>query len=111
MSDLVTALLCIGDDAKLKPGMYGIETRHIVAVAAEAAARIEALEAALVLAQTSEQNHMNCPDCDGDIEAELCETCFPAADAARLARWAALGIKPTHGRVINFEAVRRITTG
>lgn len=70
------------------------------------AARIEALEKALRLAEKSEHDHMNCEDCEGSIEAELCETCFPAADAARLARWEALGMTPQNGRVINFTAAR-----
>ena len=41
-------------------------------------ARVKELEAALRLAEKSEHDHMNCDECDGEGEAELCE----AYDAA-----------------------------
>ncbi len=39
----------------------------------------------------------NCPDCEGSVMPELCGTCFPAHDDARLERRALLdklGLKP-----------------
>jgi hypothetical protein len=67
-------------------------------------ARVRVLEEALKLAQKSEDDHHNCDECNGDIEAELCEVCFPAADKARLARWDALGINQPINNVVAFKA-------
>ena len=52
----------------------------------------EAMREALELTQKSETDHANCEACDGEIEAEQCEECFPLADKARLARRAALAL-------------------
>ena len=53
---------------------------------------IEELEAALRLAEEADEQHINCEECDGETIPEICGECFPKADAARLARWAALGM-------------------
>lgn len=42
------------------------------------------------LQEAAESIHANCTDCDGEGVAELCPTCFPHFDEARLARRAAL---------------------
>jgi hypothetical protein len=60
-------------------------------VQADREALIEALEA-LRLTQESEDQHSNCDDCEGQDEAEMCGTCFPLADMARLRRWRALAL-------------------
>lgn len=50
----------------------------------------DALLAALELTEASELAHANCDECEGEVEAELCQKCFPLADDARVARRAAI---------------------
>lgn len=47
---------------------------------------VEALEAY----ERLDDAHANCPECEGDLQPELCAECFPLADAARLGMRAAL---------------------
>lgn len=65
------------------------------------AERVKVLEEALRLAQELDDFHNNCPDCEGEDQPELCATCFPFADKARLARRAALHIGEN---VVQFPA-------
>jgi hypothetical protein len=60
-----------------------------------AAYEIERLREALRAAQSCEEHHMNCAECEGLGAPEACAECFPLADDARLKRWAALGINQT----------------
>ena len=53
------------------------------------AAAPELLEAAQSL-ETAELHRMNCDECEGDDVPELCATCFPLFDDARLRRRAAI---------------------
>jgi hypothetical protein len=46
------------------------------------AAALEALR----LAELADGAHLDCRYCEAGVPAELCPTCFPAADAARTAR-------------------------
>ena len=65
----------------------------ICRLASEAADKIEALHAALTLAEKADRKANNCEEHEPDAAPESCGKCFPSADDARLARWAALGIK------------------
>lgn len=49
------------------------------------------LREALELQEAAEMAHVNCSECDGDVQPENCQTCFPIYDKAREARRAALG--------------------
>ena len=54
------------------------------------------LRDALRAAEKAERRAMNCDEHEPEMAAESCGSCFPSADKARLARWAALGInRPT----------------
>src|SRR5690349_17056477 len=53
------------------------------------AAAPELLEAAKLL-EEADQKWANCPDCESMLPGELCESCFPLYDAARLKRRAAI---------------------
>lgn len=44
----------------------------------------DAMLSAMKAREIAEDKHMNCPDCNGEGEPEMCETCFPYADDARL---------------------------
>lgn len=70
---------------------YGTDKRHgsHAANARLIAAAPDFAEAA-VLQDAAEEAHANCPECDGQIIPELCPTCFPLFDDARMKRWAAL---------------------
>lgn len=52
---------------------------HVIAAAPDLLAAAEALERA-------EDAHANCDECGGSYMPELCETCFPLFDDARIKR-------------------------
>jgi hypothetical protein len=59
-----------------------------------------ALYDAAHLLEIAEERHANCTECNGDGVPELCLTCFPYFDAARLKRRAALDTMQAENRVI-----------
>jgi len=59
------------------------------AISAEAAAA-DLLEAAEKLERAEDHYHNDCRECEGEGVPELCETCFPLFDDARIARRAAI---------------------
>lgn len=71
--------------------------------------RLRACEIALLLTEISEAAHAECPECEGEGEAEACEKCFDHAYEARCARRAAIGLQnimpvavdPSQGRTLN----------
>lgn len=56
-----------------------------------AADRLKALQDALQQQESAEEAHANCDECDGEEIPELCPTCFPRYDDARIRRRAVLG--------------------
>jgi hypothetical protein len=60
-------------------------------ILAALAAENARLRSALAAYSRLDDFHANCPECDGELQPELCEKCFPLADDARLQMRAALG--------------------
>lgn len=51
-----------------------------------------ALVSALKLQEAAEQAHLSCEQCEGEEIPELCSTCFPLYDDARIARRSILAV-------------------
>lgn len=58
----------------------------------------DALVKALALQEAAEEAHANCDECGGEEVPELCPTCFPLFDDARVAR---RGILASVGEKLN----------
>ena len=54
------------------------------------AAAPDLLEACKMLEEAEDHYHNECDECQGEGEPELCSTCFPLFDNARLARRSAI---------------------
>lgn len=89
MIDLVDRLRNMGCD---REAFTADHADCICRLTNDAADEIERLRKALQAAEKADRKAINCKEHEPEMAPESCEKCFPLADKARLARWAALGI-------------------